>query len=285
MYCSGANANAPLLRQVAALLAKDTGLTPCLGAELEFYLTSQPEKLFSAIGAACKEAGIAASEVEKERGTRQYEMQLAPSSDPLLLAQHLTALRDIISNLAKEHGTTALFAAKPFPDEPGSAMHIHISLHDANGRNMLQKQGQEESPEMQYALGGLSRMLKASMPCFSPTEASYQRFVPHMEAPTTVSWGGNNRTTALRIPDSNPENRRIEHRVAAAESDPYLVIAAILAGIHYGITEHILPPARIYGNASDTQYGLEALPASLAEAEEVFKGDEVVRAYLGVADY
>jgi len=282
MYCYDENADhSVLLTAMTALLQKESGLTAQLGAELEFYLmeSKNDEALLASISKHCCEQGVPVGAVEKERGTRQYELQLAHHTDALLLAKQLVQLRTIVENTAASYGSRALFDAKPFADEPGSALHIHISLLDSNHRNQLQKHGTEESDTMRYALGGLCRLLPESMVFFSPKEEDYQRFVPHMDAPTTVSWGGNNRTTTLRIPLSDAQNRRIEHRAPAASSNPYLVITAILAGIHYGIREKILPPKRIYGNSYDEQYALPALPSTLEKAKALFEQSLVLGKY------
>lgn len=272
-----------LLRHMVGRFLADTGLTPIMGAELEFYVSSplaSHHPLFSAIDTACRAAGIPVSPLEKERGQNQYELQLPHCHDPLILANQLLSLRTILRQLAQDHALDILFDAKPVASEPGSALHFHISLLDEKKHNVLQKIESNESMHMDYALGGLCRTLIESMVFFSPTESSYPRFVPHMEAPTSVSWGGNNRTTALRIPDSTPENRRIEHRVPAADSNPYLAIAAILAGIHYGITHTITAPERIYGNGFDSFYGLTSLPKTLAEATEAYHRSSIMKGYI-----
>ena len=270
MYSLKNTVSNPLPR-IMSLLQDDTNLTPMVGAEIEFYLTcSDKDSFLPAFYAACAKEHIAVSPIEKERGTEQYELQLPPLLDPVKLTEQLLSLRALLQDNAR-------FDAKPFPDEPGSAIHYHISLHDSTSRNMLQKDGNQESIIMQYALGGLCHTLAESMVFFSPTKDSYRRFVPHMEAPTTICWGGNNRTTALRIPDGDPMHRRIEHRLPAADCDPSLALAAILAGIHVGITEKILPPERIYGNAHDRQYGLVRLPSSLEEARQAYEAGTVIK--------
>ena len=144
----------------------------------------------------------------------------------------------------------------------GNSLHIHISLLDKEGKNIFVKNGEEESKFMKYAIGGLLEKMPEYMQVFAPYENCYERLKKGKDAPSTVSWGGNNRTVALRLPaaTTEPENRRIEHRVAAADSDPYSVISAILEGISYGISNRILPKSeKIYGDASLKMYCLDSL--------------------------
>ncbi len=98
------------------------------------------------------------------------------------------------------------------------------------------------------------------MAIFAPSPESYARFVAGSNAPLTVSWGANNRTTAIRLPDSAHDNKRIEHRVAGADADPEHVIAAILKGLYSGLKNRVDPGPQIYGDASLPMYGLQAFP-------------------------
>lgn len=274
-----------LLQTIVAYFHADTSLSLLIGAEIEFYLSCPKETdiapLLAAIHAACATLPVTVGEVEKEKGPGQYEIQLSPLADPFMMAVSITKARDIIYTTAQAFQAKVSFAAKPYPDEPGSGLHIHVNLFDNTGRNCFQKEGEQEPVLLLHAIGGLCASLPEAMTFLSPGEHSYSRFVPHLDAPTTISWGGNNRTTALRIPTSPPGNRRIEHRVASAESDPYLVIAAILAGMHYGIMHHIAPPPRIYGNAFDPQYALAPLPATLAEAKQAYDRGRILRTHPG----
>ncbi len=145
---------------------------------------------------------------------------------------------------------------------------------------------------MQHAIAGLLATLPEAMPCFAPSDASYKRYATqyahskaHYNAPATISWGGNNRTVAIRIPTSThtPEMRHIEHRVAGADADPHLVIAAILVGIMHGLSEKLsLTLPKIYGNAWERQYSMPPLPASLAEARKHYEEGRVMRKYINI---
>ena len=111
-----------------------------------------------------------------------------------------------------------------------------------------------------YAVAGCLELLPASMLLFAPSFNAYRRFQPGNHAPTEATWGYDNRTTALRIPESPAAARRIEHRVAGADANPYLVLAAVLAGIWHGIENKLNPPSVIDGNAWDQDIEAPKLP-------------------------
>jgi glutamine synthetase len=116
---------------------------------------------------------------------------------------------------------------------------------------------------------------------FAPNANSFRRLRPLSYAPTAPTWGHNNRTVALRVPAGAPSARRIEHRVAGADANPHLVLAAVLAGIHHGLTHELEPSAPIEGNAY-AQVG-PSLPLSWDRALEAFAGASVLNGYLGDA--
>ncbi len=154
------------------------------------------------------------------------------------------------------------FSAKPFANQPGSAIHIHISLHNTKGDHLYKKINNQESDILLWSIGGLCKNMKNSMKYFAPSEKSLLRYkFPSYETPTVVSWGKDNRTTAIRIPQTtlSPNNRRIEHRVPCSDANPKKVIEVILNSIDYGLKNKIQPPEPIYGIASDPQYNCEPL--------------------------
>lgn len=272
---------------------------PTAAAELEFYLETEDEgqadAVMKKIVAACGRKNIPIIKTTKEDGKGQHEIVLAPTEDLLSLAEATDQLKTIISHNAEKIGIKANVAAFPYPDQPGSGLHIHLSLRDMQGNQLFAKHGDaEESVEMKHAVAGLLATLPEAMPCFAPLEESYKRYAmqrahlkAHYNAPATVSWGGNNRTVAIRIPTSThtPESRHIEHRVAGADADPYLVIAAILIGVMHGLSQKLpLTLPKIYGNAWEQQYSMPPLPASLAEARKYYEEGKVVRNYINIAN-
>jgi len=170
-------------------------------------------------------------------------------------------------------------------------MHVHLSLYDQADNNLFVKHNDEESPLLLNIIGGLLKYLPASLPFFLAAEQDFERFNAKFElsneerrykcnatnAPTNISWGVNNRTTALRIPDSHREKgaRRVEHRVPASSANPYLVLTGVLLGAYLGVRERLDAPDRIWGNAFDEQYKLESLPLNLKEANSNFENSEI----------
>lgn len=240
------------LKEVLENFISSTSFLPVFGAEIEFYSASPLPKDF------------AISQIEEEKGENQYEIQFAKTQNPIKLADDITSMKEALKKAAGACDNKVFFESIPFTDRPSSGMHIHISLLNKNRHNVFTKNGEDESNIMLYAIGGLLDKMRSSLPVFAPKKEDMERFRPVKcgENPTTISWGGNNRTVALRLPSttSDPENRRIEHRVPAADANPYKVIACILEGIEYGITNKIKPSSgKMYGNASDEQYGLSRL--------------------------
>jgi glutamine synthetase len=130
----------------------------------------------------------------------------------------------------------ASFMPKPFLDAAGSGMHVHVSLADATGANQFDDGGEDGSPLLRQAIGGLQQAMPDSLAFFAPTANAFRRFGPMQFVPLNRLWGYNNRAVAFRVPAGAAAARRIEHRVAGADANPHLVLAAILAGLHHGIS-------------------------------------------------
>lgn len=285
-----------VLEKISKLIISDTGFYPVVATEIEFYLSYPDEKiledLFSEISKELRKKKIYAGSIERERGKDQFEVALMPNPNVVLAAENTEKTKKIISKLANDYQAEAIFDPKPYEEQPGNGLHIHISLMQKDGLNVLPKSDDgEESDIMRHGIGGMLSTMRESMIFFAPHEESYKRFSEKVfnkasetynHAPTHISWGGNNRTVAIRIPAStiNPTNRHIEHRVAAPDADSHLVIAAVLAGLHYGIKNKIEPMPKIWGNAYDKQYGLEKLPTNIKESKEAFENSKIIKEYL-----
>lgn len=230
-------------------ISQFSGYSVFLACELEFYLDDADSlplilERFPSL--------------KKEDGLNQHEIILEVNDgNPVALAQHIEQTR--ASLIADFPAIT--FAALPYPDQPGNSMHINISLHDAAGTNVFYKRDDEMSQPLSDVLGGLLTTMQDNMPAFAPTPESFKRFRPKQNAPTHICWGGNNRTVALRLPDSKSGIKHIEHRVPGADANPYAVVEAILKGILHGLTHHPNPGKQIYGNAFLDIYELQALSA------------------------
>jgi glutamine synthetase len=191
-------------------------------------------------------------------------------------------LKRVIKSVAYDHEMDTTFMAKPYAGQSGSGMHLHISLLDENGQNVFAGDPQQPNDQLRWAVGGLVEVMNASMALLCPNINSYRRFSPEFYVPSAATWGLDNRTTALRIPGGDPEALRIEHRVAGADANPYLLMAAILAGVHYGLTHRIEPPPMMEGNAHEQQDA--NLVNNLRDALRSLEESDVLRDYLG-ADF
>ncbi len=284
-------------------------LKPCMAVELEFSLLPKPQT-DEAIGTALRDQNAvggnlyALSELDyhgpllealrkafdtqdlpyegiiKESAPSQFEINVAHSDDVMLLADQVIRMQRTIRAVSARHGFVASFMPKPIDDEAGNGLHVHCSLLDENGTNVFDDGGEEGSDLLRYAVAGCLELLPASMLLFAPSFNAYRRFQPGNHAPTESAWGYDNRTTAIRIPESPSAARRIEHRVAGADANPYLVLAAVLAGIWYGIENTLSPPNPVEGNAWDQEIDAPALPTTMDEAIAVFDKSDVLSSYL-----
>ena len=177
----------------------------------------------------------------------------------------------------------ASFMAKPSSKWAGSSCHIHQSLWDVEeGKNVLfdYALGQGLSETGRHYIGGLLATMREFTALFAPTPNSYKRFVPYSWAGTSVSWGYDNRSTGLRAITENAAGTRVEHRLPGADTNPYIAIAACLAGGLYGIEHKLDPPDAYRGDAYATNQ-FESVPQSLDEALDLLERSEAAREMLG----
>ncbi len=199
---------------------------------------------------ATKLAKIDAETIISEYAPGQYELTLKHQKSLLKAADDILRLKRIIRAQARKHGVTACFMAKPMENITGSGMHFHISLYDQKEKNIFAERNNEKiNKNLNYALGGLSKTMGESMLIFAPNANSWRRFVSGSYAPTKPNWGIDNRSVAFRIPSSNKNNRRIEHRVSGVDANPYLVALTIISAIELGIQNKISPDKQTTGNA------------------------------------
>ena len=257
-------------------------LTPVVATELEFYLmdagsdTPRPpispvtgkhldsnsvlslseleefESFLNDVYAACKEQNIPADAAISENGCGQFEVNLLHINDPLKAADDAMFFKRIVKGVARKHGMVATFMAKPYGAESGNGFHVHFSLLDRAGKNVFDDGSEEGSDILKYAVAGLVKAMPSSMLIFAPHLNSYRRLQPGSHAPTNATWGYENRTAAIRIPGGDSIARRIEHRVAGADANPYLVLASILGSALIGIEQQDLPSSPLGGNAYDS---------------------------------
>lgn len=295
------------------------GLKPVVAIELEFYLldgtsaeTPRPrlgripgtsllqdgpqynslddladlDAYFAEVDAACREQGIPASAALAEFAPGQYEINLHHIDDPLLACAHALMLKRVVKSVARRHGMGACFMAKPFAESAGSGMHVHVSLQDPRGRNVFAGSGAGGdggdlpiSEQLRHAVGGLVATMDEGMAIFAPNANSYRRLRPASFVPLTPNWGINHRRLALRIPLAEAKDMRVEHRVAGADANPYLVMAAVLGGIHHGLTRGCDPGPMVPAGAVIDE--VITLPTRWEQALGAFERGAVLRDYLG----
>lgn len=236
------------------------------------------ESVFSEIDRACREQELPADTVIAEQSAGQYEVNLRHVADPLLAADQAILFKRTVKAVARRHGLTASFMAKPFGDEAGNGLHVHVSLVDDNGDNLFVEDGRH-APALAHAVAGLVETMPDCMAVFAPHANSYRRFQRNAHVPLAPTWGHDNRTTAIRIPLSSAAATRVEHRVAGADANPYLVLAAVLAGIDRGLERAVEPPAETTGNAvADGEAGF---PVDWDPALRAFEASEFAGEYFG----
>lgn len=223
--------------------------------------------------------GLPAKTLISEYAPGQMEIVLRHRSDVLKACDEGIMLKRLIKAAAEKHGLVATFMAKPYAEWTGSGMHIHISLADEAGKNLFAAADATENPLLLNALGGLKASMAESMLIFAPNANSYRRFRRNSYAPVSASWGVNNRTVSLRIPAGAPETCHIEHRPAGADANPYLVMAAILAGMHHGISEKLDPGAPVTGNGYEKR--AKYIPGNWFEAIDAFWRASILKDYFG----
>lgn len=284
---------------------RQRGLTPVVATELEFYLYdpsgTQPEpprspiteKRLGSDGAlsldelqhfdeflddvydACAEQGIPADAAISENGAGQFEINMVHVADALKAADDAVLFKRLVRGIARKHGLAATFMAKPYGERAGSGLHVHFSLENEAGENLFDNGTDEGAPLMRNAVAGLMATMQENTLVFAPHENSYRRLLPGAHAPTSVAWGYENRTAAIRIPGGSSEARRIEHRVAGADTNPYLVLASILGGAFVGIDAGMEPAEPISGDAYSMK--LDHLPLDWATAIEAFRRGALVQ--------
>lgn len=227
-------------------------------------------------------SGIPLEGMHTETGPGVYEAAIR-YSNALEMADRSSLFKLAIKQIAKKFELMASFMAKWSPNYPGCSGHLHQSFWDTKGQNVFHEFNNETrlSTIAQQYLAGQLHCLPFIMPMFAPTVNAYKRYVPGSWAPTTVSWGLDNRTTAIRVVPEVSGGSHLEHRVCGADINPYLAISACLASGLYGIKNQL--PLRIQpcnGNAYE-QASLPKLPTTLSDAVHQMKHSELAKELFG----
>ncbi len=301
-----------LSRQLERLAAR--GLAPVVAVEMEFYLVDRERDALGMIqpprspatGERATQSQLysvseldeyadflaevqAAAEIQrlpldtmlKECAPGQFEITLKHGDDVMAACDAAVLLKRLIKGVAQNHGFEATFMAKPYGLEAGNGTHVHISLLDAAGHNVFAAANGDPlgSSRLHQAVAGLLELMPASMAIFAPNLNAFRRFQPGLYVPMAPTWGFDNRSVAVRIPSGPNAARRIEHRVAGADANPYLLLAILLAGIEHGLAGELTPPAPVTGNAYE-QFA-PSLTNSWCRALELLDACDPLREALG----
>ncbi|RVB54882.1 glutamine synthetase, partial [Mesorhizobium sp. M7A.F.Ca.CA.001.06.1.1] len=291
-----------VLKRVVAAYDK-LGLKPVVAPEIEFYLVrknpdpdypltppvgrsgraigggagysiagvNEFDELIDDIYHFSESQGLEIDTLIHEEGAGQLEINLR-HGDPIELADQVFMFKRTIREAALKHEIYATFMAKPIQGQPGSAMHIHQSIIDKKtGQNIFSAADGSETDDFFHFIGGMQKHVPNALVMFAPYVNSYRRLTQAASAPVNNKWGYDNRTTAFRVPRSDPAARRVENRIPSSDANPYLALAASLACGLIGITNKIKaePPVLTTANADEIDR-----PRGLLEAVDLFEGDE-----------
>jgi glutamine synthetase len=290
---------------------QERGFTPVVAVELEFYLLERdaggrlrPARgllsgsgsdriqayglgrlddmapLFDDLYVAAQALGLPVRTLMSEYAPGQFEITLEHRADALRAVDEAVLFKRAVRGVAARHGKLACFMAKPFAELAGTGMHLHASLADRDGRNACADEAPAGSTVLRHAIGGLRDTLADGMAVFAPHANSYRRFRAMSYAPVAPTWGVNNRSVSLRVPAGPPASRHVEHRVAGADANPYLVAALVLAGMLRGIERGIDPGPPVEGNGYEQARAGE-LPTQWPVALERAANSEFVADALG----
>ncbi len=289
-----------VLSRVIAL-ARELGYEPVIGSELEFFLldaeTRQPEgsrvpcyslfeesRLEPVVADIRNHLGAAGIQLEAsnaEYAPGQFEVNIRHCG-AMEAADTTMVFRYAVKQIAASHGLVATFMAKPFSDLSGNGLHIHQSLWADDENAFATEAGDEIAEAGRQYVAGLMEHIGPLTLLGSRTPNAFKRRVDLSFAPVNATWGADNRTVAIRVPQMAGAGARIEQRDAVADANPYLVIAGQLAAGLDGIRRELEPPAMTGGNAYDDA-GAERLPQTLDEAVDRFAHSEFARRLCGDA--
>ena len=299
-----------VLRQVLSLY-EAKGWIPVVAPEVEFYLLSphsdpnadaeppqgrlgwteganQPysidtmndfDEFVNQVYSYCEAQRINIDTISQEMGPAQFELNFL-HGDALELADQVFLFKRTVREAAINHNMHATFLAKPMANEAGSALHIHQSIVDTQGNNIFSDANGEPTALFNGFLGGLQKHMNEALLIFAPYVNSYRRLGSPWSSPVNLAWAIDNRTVGLRVPDSPPEARRIENRLAGSDVNPYLVIAATLACGYLGMVDGLQPTEATEGSAYGDDHSLHRHIYAAIDAMRESKG---MRSLLGDA--
>ncbi len=255
-------------------------LTPTIPYILDYHVlaTTMDEQYLGAIRRGMQGAGIPIEFSKGEAWYGQHEVNTR-YADAITSADRHTIYKNGVKEIAFLNGVSATFMAKPSEKDIGSSCHIHSSLVGTSDGGSAFVEGEEETDVFRHYLGGLRARIRELALFVAPSINSYKRYATESWAPTSISWGRDNRTCGFRIV-GHGQSRRVECRIPGADVNPYLGYAALLAAGLDGIERGSDPGPELVGNAYEAA-GAEAFPSSLREAVELWEGSDFARAAFG----
>lgn len=287
-------------------------LKPCAAVELEFYLLDRDSALagkprpprglampaeqkhyggyslqdlddfapfFKDLYAAADIQGLPVEALLSEYSAGQMEIGLKYRTDALLACDEGLQFKRLVKGVAERHGMIASFMAKPYSGWTGCGQHLHVSLADESGKNVFASDEPTTNVLLRQAIGGMKTTMADGMAIFAPNANSYRRFRKSSYAPIAPNWGVNNRTVSLRIPAGKGASTHVEHRASGADANSYLAMAAVLAGVHYGIKNKIDPGPPVEGNGYEQPS--DPMPTNWFAALAQLRASSIMKDYFG----
>jgi glutamine synthetase len=192
--------------------------------------------------------------------------------------------KTVMKVIAQRRGMMATFMAKWSNNYPGQSGHIHISLKGKDGKSVFHDAKKEHniSDKMRWFIGGQQQLMPEVLAMIASTVNSYSRLIPGFWAPTDATWGVENRTCALRVIPGSEKSQRVEYRIAAADCNPYIALAASIGSGLYGIEHKIEPTKPIVGNSYEMKHPAKFdLPRTLWDAAQRLKKSSAARELFG----
>lgn len=257
-----------------------TGLRPHGGALHPELVESlgHDEDLFGALRAHLLASGVPVESIKAEYSRGQFELVMGPDEATASADTH-AVYKLAVREICRRHDLTATFMAKWHENHGGSSCHLHVSLRDDAGANVFADAG---GGALRHFIGGLQRYASDVFLLWAPYPNSYKRFRSGTFAPSSLSWGQDNRTAALRVTGTG-ENRHVENRIPGADINPYLAYAGLLAAGLAGIEEGLEPDEGVAHANAYARTDQARLPSSLDSAIDAFTTSEFARRRFGDA--
>jgi glutamine synthetase len=231
----------------------------------------------------CEQLDLPIEGLHEETGPGVIEAAIGVDSG-LNAADKAALFKTFAKVIAQRQGLMATFMAKWSKDWPGQSGHIHMSLKDASGKGVFHDASKPHSMSdtMRWYVGGQQKLMPELLAMVAPTVNSYTRLIPGFWAPTDSTWSVDNRTCSLRVIEGSPKSQRVEYRVAAADANPYIILAAAVASGLWGIENKCEPEPIVEGNAYDRKFPERlALPRTLWESAQRLKASSMARDWFG----